>query len=63
MSVGCCFVGCGAHNPLELVNVTETPTTIPYKKAEYVSALLAMPGDILLLLILRLRPGNDNIGQ
>jgi hypothetical protein len=49
MSVGCCFVGCGAHNPLELVNVTETPTTIPYKKAEYVSALLAMPGDILLL--------------
>ena len=49
MSVGCCFVGCGAHNPLELVNVTETSTTIPYEKAEYVCALLAMPGDILLL--------------
>jgi hypothetical protein len=29
--------------------VTETTVTIPYEKAENVSALLAMPGDILLL--------------
>jgi hypothetical protein len=49
LSVGCWFVGCGTHNPLSLVNVTETSTTIPYEKAEYVCALLAMPGDILLL--------------
>ena len=49
VSVGCCFVGCGTHNPLRLDNVTETPATIPYESAEYVCALLAMPGDILLL--------------
>ena len=49
VSVGCCFAGCGAHNPLRLASVTETPATIPYEKAEYVCALLAMPGDILLL--------------
>ena len=35
VSVGCWFVGCGTHNPLRLVNVTETPTTIPYEKAEF----------------------------
>ncbi len=49
MPVGCFFIGCGTHNPLRLVNVTETPVTIPYEKAEYACALLAMPGDILLL--------------